>query len=195
MNESVEKTTVSAIWWPTITVAVITILFGLAALFWPGMTVVTLVYLVGIFLVIHGITRFVGGLLSVRTMRNWWAVSLLGLVGLGVGIFILSNVNLALATFILVVGLVLITQGILEIIAAMTDNTVTENSSNESSRALRWVVGLAGILAGILILLQPAALGIAFIWILGLYAVIAGTLELIVALEFRSTTRHQIVHN
>jgi len=171
-------------WWPSITVAVLTILFGLAALFWPSMTAITLIYLVSIFLVIHGLVRLVGGFFAIGKNRYWWLVSLLGLIGIGVGAFILSNVNLALATFILVVGLALIAQGVLEIAAASTDS---ENSANESNRTLRWVVGLATILAGILILMQPVVLGTAFIWILGLYALIAGILELIIALEARST--------
>ena len=184
MDTSEMQSSNSITWWPSITVAVLTILFGLAALFWPGMTAVTLIYLVSIFLIAHGLARLVGGLLVIRRNRYWWLASLLGLIGIGVGIFFLTNVNIALATFILLVGLALIAQGVLEIATASTDN---ENTANESSRTLRWVVGLATILAGILILMQPVVLGTAFIWILGLYALIAGVLELIIALEARST--------
>lgn len=170
-------------WWPSITGAIITLFFGIAALFWPQLTVMTLVYLFSAFIIAHGIVRLIEGLMSIRTRGTWWLTALLGALGIGVGVFLIRHIDVTLATFILLVGFVLIAQGFLEIILALVGGTDVTGRSN---KALLWIVGLSGILAGIFILMQPVAGGIAFVWILGLYAVITGILELAIALEVRS---------
>ena len=181
MDKTVTETSNTGMWVVSITTAVVTIFFGLLALLWPQLTAATLAYLFGIFILIHGIARLIAGLMGMRTQKTWWLTSLLGVVGLGAGIFVLNNINLALATFILLIGFVLIAQGVLGVIIAATD---TESTSN---KILPWIIGLAGIIAGVYILMQPVAGGTAFVWILGLYAVIVGVLELLDALQTRSS--------
>ena len=183
MDQVMTRNSNDQAWWPSVTGAIITLFFGLAAIFWPGLTLVTLVYVFSAFVIAHGIVRFIDGLMNMRTRGTWWLTSLLGILGIGVGIYLVRHIDVTLATFILLVGFLLIIQGLLEIVVAMVGG-----SEVGSSPALLWIVGLAGILAGIFVLTQPLAGGVAFVWILGLYAIIAGILELSVALEVRADT-------
>lgn len=51
-----------------------------------------------------------------------------------------------------------------------------------TSRALTVIVGAIGVVAGIVVLKQPVASGVAIVWILGLFALISGIIT--VALSF-----------
>ncbi|MDB5170670.1 MAG: hypothetical protein JWO35_364, partial [Candidatus Saccharibacteria bacterium] len=48
------------------------------------------------------------------------------------------------------------------------------------------ILGVVGVVAGIFILGQPAAGGVAFVWALGLYAIVLGTVGMAIALELRA---------
>lgn len=47
------------------------------------------------------------------------------------------------------------------------------------------IIGIVTGLAGILMLFQPAASGVAFVWILGLFALITGPLMIAMSLDLR----------
>jgi len=174
---------VNELWWIGIIEATLTLFFGISAIFWPGITLVVLVYLFSAFILGFGIIQLVVGLMSIRRRSSWWVTVLLGAVTIGVGVYLVRTPDISFATFILLVGFVLIVRGLLDIMRAFTDRATTRDSVY---RTFLTLVGAAGIVAGILILLQPVAGGVAFVWILGLYAFIIGTLEIVAAFELRA---------
>jgi uncharacterized membrane protein HdeD (DUF308 family) len=174
---------VNELWWIGIIEATLTLFFGISAIFWPGLTLVALVYLFSAFIMGFGIIQIVAGLMSIRRRSSWWVTVLLGVVTIGVGIYLVRNPDVSFATFILLVGFVLIVRGLLDIMRAFTDRATTRDTVH---RTFLTLVGVAGIVAGILILLQPVAGGVAFVWILGLYALIVGTVGIGAALELRA---------
>jgi uncharacterized membrane protein HdeD (DUF308 family) len=172
-------------WWLGLTEGVLAIFFGLTAVFWAGLTLVTLDYLFSAFILLWGIVEIVHGLLSIHRRSTWWLTLLFGLVGLGVGIYLIRHPGVSFATFILVVGLTLIVRGLLDVISVFLDRRSTSN------RILMAILGVVAIMAGIILLLQPVAGGVAFVWILGLYAIIFGLLSGVVSLE----TREELLSN
>jgi uncharacterized membrane protein HdeD (DUF308 family) len=52
-----------------------------------------------------------------------------------------------------------------------------------TGKVLAIIVGLAALLAGILMLFQPASAGVAFVWILGLYSLITGPMMIALSLD------------
>lgn len=161
---------------------IVAILFGIAAVFWPGITLVTLVYLFSGFVLASGLVTLVTGLIDASRERNS-VLSLvltlaLGIVEIGVGVYLLRHVGVAFATFILLIGFVLIFRGLVELF-----NGLFEGDESAMYRTANLIVGALAVLAGVIVLFQPAASGVAFVWILGLYALLSGPLMIALALD------------
>jgi uncharacterized membrane protein HdeD (DUF308 family) len=148
---------------------VLAILFGIAAVFWPGLTTVTLVYLFAAFLLIDGIIVMIMGLVHLRDFGMALLMLLLGLLELGVGLFLFRNPEVTFATLILILGFSLIVKGLFAFVHAFT-----RTRDSATLRTLHAILGVAGVIIGIVILMQPVSGGLAFVWVLGLYALIAG---------------------
>jgi uncharacterized membrane protein HdeD (DUF308 family) len=167
-------------WWMLLIRGIVALLFGFAAIFWPGLTLLTLIYLLSVFLLVSGLVDIVVGIASVGKGSRWFLTLLLGLVQLGFGVYLVRHLAVTIATFILIAGFVLIFRGVLEIISALLERVTA------SERTMSVIGGFIAALAGVIILMQPAAT-IAFVWILGLYALIVGPLLIATALDVKAT--------
>lgn len=147
---------------------VLAILFGIAAVFWPGLTTVTLVYLFSAFLLIDGIICLIWGLMKLNHFTKAILLILLGLVELGVGLYLIRNPEVAFATLILILGFALIVRGVFSFVHAFT---VSDSATVKTMHA---ILGVLGVVVGIFVLAQPVVGGLAFVWVLGLYALITG---------------------
>lgn len=162
----------SSVWTLVAAQGALAVLFGLAALFWPGATLMTLVYLAAVFVVAWGVVELVRGLTSAESASTWWLTALFGVLALGLGVYLLRHVDVALQTFITLLGFTLIVRGIVDVFSGYAD------AADNRSRTLWLVAGAAGIIGGVITLMQPVSGGVAFIWIVGLYALFAGSLWL-----------------
>ena len=104
---------------------------------------------------------------------------LLSFLELGIGVYLVRHIGVTLATFILLVGVSFVVRGVVEVIRAFVD------ASASNHRVLLGLGGLVSLIAGIVVLRQPVAGGIAFVWVLGLYALISGPLMIALASEAR----------
>ena len=171
---------VSEIWWINMLKATVAIVFGLVTIFWPGITLFALIYLLSAFVIVFGIIETVDGLMSVNRRSTWWITFLVGLLTLGVGIYLVRNPNVTLGTFILIVGFSFLAWGILEIIESLVMPLAT------SSRVMGFIAGLAGIGAGLITLFQPVSGGLAFVWVLGVYGIFYGIMTLSIGIGLRN---------
>jgi len=160
---------------------VVAILFGIAAVFWPGITIITILYLFSTFLLIGGVFELVYGIsrlasegISVLTRV---LTPLLGLLQMGVGVYLLRHPHVTFTTFILLIGFTLIVRGVFEVVEGLFEE------GPSLYRVVMVLVGLLAVVAGILVLVQPRAASVAFVWILGLYGLIVGPLLLAAAME------------
>jgi len=158
---------------------VVAILFGLVALFWPGLTLVTLIYVFSAYLIVSGLVGFIMSVVTMRDNKYWIMDLLLSLVELGIGVYLVRNLAVSLATFILLVGISFAIHGVIDLVRAFLDNSAA------SHRVLTGLSGLVSLVAGIAVLRQPVAGGLDFVWVLGLYALIAGPLMIAMASEAR----------
>ncbi len=158
------------------------ILFGFAAVFWPGLTLVTLVYLLSAFLLASGLVTLVMGLISASEEKNTVLSvvlsTVLGIVEIGIGVYLLRHIHVAFTTFILLIGFVLIFRGLVEVFDGLF-----EHADSALYRTSSVLIGVITVLAGVLLLFQPASAGVAFVWILGLYALLTGPLMIALALD------------
>lgn len=151
---------------------IVTTLFGIAAVFWPGLTTETLIYLFAAFLLLDGVAALALGLAQLRNFMKGLLLILVGLLQLGVGAYLVRNPEVAFATFILILGFVLVLRGIFAFMHAFT------TSGTAPFKTMHAMLGVLGVVIGIVIITQPVAGGLAFVWVLGLYALIAGPVRI-----------------
>lgn len=170
---------VDNLWGWFVAQGVVTLLFGLVALFWPGVTLVTLVMLVAVYIFAIGVMLFVRGLMKSKKAQSWWFGALMGVVSAGLGVYLLFNPNIAIGTFLTVVGVLLLVRGVFDLFLA------AYVIKGKDGRALWVLSGVVGIVAAIVLWRYPVEAGTAFVWVLGLYAMIAGIVSLIYAYRAR----------
>ncbi len=171
----------SKFWWVLTVRGVAAILFGIAAVFWPGITLVTLVYLFSAFILVSGVVSLVRGVASAKDGGLSWLLTLvIGLVELGVGVYLVRHPLVSFATLILLVGFVLIIRGVIEGVGVLLDE-----QAGATEKTLVLIAGIVTALAGIILLFQPASAGVAFVWILGLYALITGPILIALSADAR----------
>ena len=170
---------VDNLWGWFVAQGVVTLLFGLVALFWPGVTLVTLVMLVAAYIFAIGVMLFVRGIIKSKKSQSWWFGALMGVVSAGLGVYLLINPNVAIGTFLTVVGLLLLVRGVFDLFLA------AYIIKAKDGRALWILSGVVGIVAAIVLWRYPVEAGTAFVWVLGLYALIAGIVSLIYAYRAR----------
>jgi uncharacterized membrane protein HdeD (DUF308 family) len=170
---------VSGLWWLGVLRATAAILFGIVTVFWPGLTLTALIYLLAAFILAIGLVETIAGIMSINRRNNWWLTLLVGLAAIGVGVYLAGHPDASLRTFILIVGIWFISWGVLDLMVAFMSRLSTGN------RVLSFIAGVAGLAAGIVVLLQPVSGGLAFAWVLGLYGIIYGVMNLASAIELR----------
>lgn len=167
-----------------VTQGVLAIVFGIAAVFWPGLTAVTLVYLFSAFLVVDGLVVLILGLLHLKNFNKAWLLLLLGMLELGVGLYLISNPLMSFATLILLLGFSLLIRGVFSLFSSF----IHKEDSN-TARALGATMGALGVLIGMLIMTQPMASGLGFVWILGLYALVSGPILIALSFDVAKTSK------
>ncbi len=102
-----------------------------------------------------------------------------GLLALVFGIAALFFPQAAFLSLVLVFGAFALVDGIFTIVAAFTSNAKSEN--------WWWLIleGAFGILIGVLTLIQPAAMGQAWLWLIAVWAIVTGVFEIITAIRLR----------
>lgn len=167
------------IWWLVLVRGIALLFFGILAVAWPGITLVVLSYIFAFYILWTGVVNIVHGTVSVAHRRAWFLSLILGLLQIGVSIYVLSNPLLTLATFILLAGFTFFLQGVLEIAVAFMDK-------DTGSKVLDTIGGVLGIIAGLFVLRYPIAGGLAFTWIMGVYGIFVGALVIAAALNIHT---------
>jgi uncharacterized membrane protein HdeD (DUF308 family) len=158
---------------------VVVLLFGLAAVFWPALTTLTFVYIFSAFILVTGIISMVTSITDMGKDQYWFINLMIGLLELGIGVYLVRHPGITLASFILLIGIVLVVRGVLEIIRALFGKDTGD------SRTLMAIVGLISAVAGLVILREPVSGGVAFVWVLGVYAIFSGSILLAIASSAR----------
>src|SRR5437763_9576618 len=160
-------------WWLLALRGLAAVVFGLLAFVWPGATLITLVWLFGAFALVNGILSLV---LAAKTPKGYPKVGSLilgGLLGILAGLlaFVMPGIT-ALGLLILIAAWAIAT-GVMELVAAVRLRKIINNEW------LLVLVGIATVVFGFLLLLQPAAGALALIWWIGAWAIVSGVLFMI----------------
>jgi uncharacterized membrane protein HdeD (DUF308 family) len=144
------------------------IVFGIIAIIWPGVTALALAVVFGIYAIIDGVSMLVGafrrpGDTGQRTIRG-----IAGALGVALGLAALIWPGITAMIVAIVVGVWALVTGAIAIWLA----------TQVRGQWLVGVVGALSVIAGLLVLIRPAAGAVAVAWIIGVYAIVAGVLML-----------------
>jgi uncharacterized membrane protein HdeD (DUF308 family) len=170
-------------WWTLALRGLAAVIFGLLAFVWPGITLLSLVFIFGAYALVDGAFAIAAGIRGAKGYKRWWLLLITGILSVVAGVlaFIWPGIT-ALVLLGLIAGWALIT-GVLEVVAAIQMRKYIDGE---------WLLALSGIasvLFGVLLLLNPFAGALAVVWIIGVYAVVYGVLLLALGFKLRGLER------
>ncbi len=163
------------VWWTLVLGGLISVIFGFVAMIWPGITVGVLALLLAVFLGVYGVLDIVRSLKKFKdSFLSGFLGLVLGLLEVGVSVFLLSNVGsgFAVATLALLVAISFIVRGVIGMVLAF------DSAASSGTRWLNGGVGALAIIAGLVIVWYPVSGTLAWIWVVGLFAIISGAFEI-----------------
>ena len=180
MDLSEQGTTLVAVhtWRALLAVGVITTAIGVVVLAWPGETLTVVSILVGAQIVVYSLFRLAQAFTS-NTVAPPLLVGVAGVMGLVVGIAVLRHPFEAAAVLAVLLGIVWVVGGVVDLLAAVSDRTL-------SHRGLRTLSAMVATLAGVVVLAWPAPTITVLAWIVGLQLAVFGIILCLLALLQRS---------
>ena len=178
-----EKREEARFWWGYMVRGIAAILFGIVAVFWPGLTLVTLIWIFAAFILVSGLIGLIVGISSVgKGGWSWlWSI-LLGLLEIGVAVYLIRHPGITVSVFVILLSLVLIVRGVIEGVSVFI-----EKRGTATEKTLVIIGAFLSIVVGIVLMAYPAGTGIAFVWILGLFALIEGPILIATSVDLKNT--------
>ncbi|GAB3864690.1 HdeD family acid-resistance protein [Dactylosporangium cerinum] len=165
----------------TLTLGVITALFGIVVLAWPGETLRVLGALVGVWLLVAGVMRVAAALTEHQGMGRRVLTGVVGAAMIIGGVACLRDVANGVVVLALIVGLAWLLTGVSEIgIGMMTHG-----------RARIWLttMGVASLVVGLVFVVWPGVTLTAMVLLTGISALVIGCVEIAFAFIMRREAR------
>jgi uncharacterized membrane protein HdeD (DUF308 family) len=165
-------------WWVFLIGGIASLLFGILAFVNPGIALLVLAMFFVAWILVDGIFNVVGSIQN-RDKDGWWIMLLIGLLGIGVGVYALLNPPVGILAFVYLVALEAILLGVLLVALGYKVRKAT------SREWILYVTGALSILFGILIVTQPAAGSLSIVYIIASWAIVIGALRIAFAFRIR----------
>jgi len=173
----VKAESATLLFWQTLTIGVVTILFGIALLAWPDISIRLLGVLVGIWLLLAGVGRVLSAFLVWRGL-GWQVLSgVVGLLLLAAGVACLRDVAKGVLVLAFLIALAWIGSGLAELVAAA--------QASGGSRAWLAILAVGSIVIGFVFLLWPAPSLTTVVLLAGIASLLVGIGEVAFAVRLR----------
>ena len=169
-------------WWMLAIRGLAAVIFGLLTFLLPGITLTLLVMLFGAYALVDGIFAIVAGIKS-RESKRWWLLLIEGVFGIIAGVLTFLMPGMTALFLLGLIAAWAILTGAFEIVAAIQ---MRKYISNEWLLALS---GVASVLFGALLLINPGIGLLTLVWIIGAYVMVFGILLLALGFRLRSLER------
>lgn len=153
------------------------IVFGIAAFLWPGLTAIALVLLFGAYSIVDGVVTIAASLRNRAANDRWGWMLLEGVVDIIAGVIVLVFPTIIAISAVFLVAVWAIIRGLLELVMAIR---LRQEINNEWFLALG---GVASIIFGVILILNPGPGLIGLVWAIGGYAVVFGVLMIALAIR------------
>lgn len=166
-------------WWVFLLRGIFGILFGLGAFLWPSLTLAVLLLLFGAYALADGVMSIVSMFSHRSENDRWWLHMIEGAAGIGAGLVTFFWPGLTAFALLFIIAAWSIMTGICEVIVAVR---LREELQGE------WALILSGLLSvafGLLLVARPGTGALAVTWMIGAYAVAFGFLLIVLSLRLK----------
>ena len=101
----------------------------------------------------------------------WWLLVIFGVLAIGVGLFLVIEPHETLSTFTVIVGILLLIDGVLAIISSVV--------GRGEGRGLLALIGVLSAIAGLVLIKKPFDTLIVFTLIVGVWFIVAGVVRFV----------------
>ena len=170
----------SRYWWMTVLRGLFWILFGVVILARPGISLLSLTLALGIVIFADGILNVMNAFAGRKVHEDWWVLLLIGLTGIGIGALTFYSPQTTALALVFYVAIWAIATGLLQIAAAI-------RLRRQLAGEVWWILaGIASVIFGVLLIVQPAAGALTLLWLFAVYAIAFGVLLVLLAFRVRS---------
>jgi uncharacterized membrane protein HdeD (DUF308 family) len=170
----------SRYWWMTVLRGLFWILFGVVIFARPGISLLSLTLALGIVIFADGVLNVMNAFAGRKVHEDWWVLLLLGLTGIGIGALTFYSPQTTALALVFYVAIWAIATGLLQITAAM-------RLRRQLAGEVWWILaGIASVIFGVLLIVQPAAGALTLLWLFAVYAIAFGVLLVLLAFRVRS---------
>ncbi|HET6278109.1 MAG TPA: DUF308 domain-containing protein [Candidatus Polarisedimenticolia bacterium] len=166
-------------WWVLLLRGLAAIALGILIIWWPGVTLLTLVILWGLFALLDGLSGILLGLRGETDGTMWWTMLLLGVLGVGAAITAFIWPGMTAVILLWIIAWTAILRGLFEIAAAIRLRKLIDNE---------WLLAISGLLsvvAGFVVLRNPAAGALAITFVIGGYMILMGIVAVVLSFRLR----------
>ena len=186
MNDEVDNTLSDSMaelfrhnWWVLALRGLAAVLFGILAFIWPGITIFTLVLLFGAYALVNGILALVISFKGPRKIRRLGSLIFSGLISVAAGVIAFIWPGMTAFSLVIVIAAWAVVNGIAEIAAAI------RLRKEITGEWLLVVAGIASILFGIALFLNPFIGALVLVWWIGGFAFAFGILLIMLGFRMR----------
>jgi uncharacterized membrane protein HdeD (DUF308 family) len=166
-------------WWAVALRGVLAIIFGLLCLLTPGIAVGALVLLFAAYMLVDGVFAIISGIRAARSGERWGLLILEGVVDLAAGALAVIWPAITLVALVWIVAIWAIVSGALMLAAAFALNP-------DYGRWLLALGGIASLVFGILLIIEPLIGAVVLTLWIGAYALVFGVLLLVLGFQLNS---------
>jgi uncharacterized membrane protein HdeD (DUF308 family) len=186
MNDELDNTISDSIaelfrhnWWVLALRGLAAVLFGILAFIWPGITIFTLVLLFGAYALVNGILALVIFFKGPRRIRRFGSLIFGGLISIAAGVIAFIWPGMTAFSLVIVIAAWAVVNGIAEIVAAI------RLRKEISGEWLLIVAGIASILFGVCLFLNPLIGALVLVWWIGGFTFAFGILLIVLGFRMR----------
>ena len=172
-------------WWAVGLRGILAIIFGLLCLLTPGIAIGALVLLFAAYMLVDGVFAIISGIRAARSGERWGLLILEGLVDLAAGAIAVIWPAITLVALVWIVAIWAIVSGALMLAAAFALN-------RDYGRWLLALGGIASLVFGILLIIEPLIGAVVLTLWIGAYAVVFGAFLLVLGFQLHSKREAQL---
>ena len=166
-------------WWAVGLRGILGILFGLICLLTPGLAVEVFVILFAAYMLVDGVFAIAAGVKAARNGERWGLLILEGIVDLAAGLVAVLWPAITLVALVWLIAIWAVVTGALMLAGAFSLNL-------DHGRWWLALGGIASIIFGILLVIEPLIGAVVLTLWIGAYAIVFGIFLLILAFQLHS---------
>jgi uncharacterized membrane protein HdeD (DUF308 family) len=172
-------------WWAVGLRGILAIIFGLICLLTPGIALGAFVIVFAAYMFVDGVFAIISGIRAARSGETWGLLILEGVVDLAAGVIAILWPAITLVALVWIVAIWAIVSGALMLAAAFSLNL-------DYGRWWLALGGIASIIFGILLIIEPFIGAVVLTLWIGAYAVVFGVFLLVLAFQLNSKREAQL---